>query len=603
MFLDTASSGLPGAYVEATNSFTHSLQVSIPRLGITNVELVVEQILHTRLGKVAFELPFMPNEGVDRFVFDLAVESTDFSIDLDVPGVYDPEALEVNTDTDANMTDTANTTRSLEVDSTPTKSIHLDVPDARQHDLPKVLRGSFEPGIIPDEGTLFADDKCFEHFFRPSNLEPMPRNLFFLIDVSGSMDYNSKLSDARDALSNFIDTLNPQDNFTIQTFAKKGTVNLWGAGPGTEERKASAKAFINSHLYHRYKGATNLHEAFLEGLLRAKADAEESKDSAITILVMLSDGYATTGEQNRAKIVTNIFQLNKERTVKIFTLGFQDNADMELLDAIALLNGGISAPIVGNDNFAAQITTFLESEIGNVLSSDVDVSYTSSESNVAAKVWGETQRTFPLLSDGYEVVVRGLLDVPTHVEGLHLNALVKGSTNRGVEEWTTGALVRNNVEKSSLCFQSYAHARITQLLRLSDAANLLDDDIVEDLVTLKNKCEMDDFVDCIKAEALEVAIEAGVVTKGLTAMVTVDNEKCMKPDTETEVCLDGTTPDPDSDEKYEPDYDYEDSASAHEEVYASWDYPPAGSTALDSGMCFFIISLFTAVFLLLAVNT
>ena len=47
-FLESASKGIPSAYVESQDSFTHSLQVAIPPLGIANVELVLEQLIVQR---------------------------------------------------------------------------------------------------------------------------------------------------------------------------------------------------------------------------------------------------------------------------------------------------------------------------------------------------------------------------------------------------------------------------------------------------------------------------------------------------------------------------------------------------------------------------
>lgn len=121
-FIESAKQGLPSAYVEqAQDSFTHSLQVSIPPLGNTHVELVLEQLLKQRLGEVKFEIPMAPNEEVDAIVFDLQVEDTsgqlvDFQVDLNVPGVFSYE--------DSNSTNAALSTA----------PIHLDIPDARQYE-------------------------------------------------------------------------------------------------------------------------------------------------------------------------------------------------------------------------------------------------------------------------------------------------------------------------------------------------------------------------------------------------------------------------------------------------------------------------------------
>jgi len=121
-FIDAASHGLPVAYVEAQDSSTHSLQFAIPPLGTINVELVLEQLLKQRLDEVTFDIPLAPNEQVDSRVFDLMVDDTtgepvNFEVDLNVPGVYEPLVEDEN----ANETSVA-------------EPIHLDIPDARQHE-------------------------------------------------------------------------------------------------------------------------------------------------------------------------------------------------------------------------------------------------------------------------------------------------------------------------------------------------------------------------------------------------------------------------------------------------------------------------------------
>jgi len=252
---------------------------------------------------------------------------------------------------------------------------------------------------------------------------------------------------------------------------------------------------------------------------------------------------------------------------------------MQLLDAIALMNGGVSATILqGQDDFAAQITNFLDSEIGSVLMSDVNVNYSTGGSNTGSNVFGETQTVFPVLAGGYEVVVRGLIE---EFDGdKTLNTITSASTMEGIKNWELSAMPDNDdAVKSSLCFQSYAHDRITQLLRLYDASDFLGNDLIKKLVTLSKKdCNEEEFAKCIRAEALALATEANVVAKGLTAMVTVDDDQCMKLDEEAEVCLDGTTPDGtppayESDSasasSYRGDYSYESGASAlhHSSVY------------------------------------
>ena len=87
-----------------------------------------------------------------------------------------------------------------------------------------------------------------------------------------------------------------------------------------------------------------------------------------------------------------------------------------MLDAIAIMNGGVSAPILhGTTDFASQMYDFFLSEFGTVLLSNVSVEV---KGNDGFQVYGETQRTFPLLADGYGIVVRGLLDSEEQVKDL-----------------------------------------------------------------------------------------------------------------------------------------------------------------------------------------
>mmetsp|Transcript_45638 Transcript_45638/g.52735 ORF Transcript_45638/g.52735 Transcript_45638/m.52735 type:complete len:126 (-) Transcript_45638:419-796(-) len=84
-------------------------------------------------------------------------------------------------------------------------------------------------------------------------------------------------------------------------------------------------------------------------------------------------------------------------------------------------------------------------------------------------------------------------------------------------------------------------------MRLYEASKFIDHDLILELVKLVNPegCDEEQRVECIKREALALALEAKLVAKGLTAMVTVENETCQKIVEGVEICLDGTTPNED----------------------------------------------------------
>jgi hypothetical protein len=166
-----------------------------------------------------------------------------------------------------------------------------------------------------------------------------------------------------------------------------------------------------------------------------------------------------------------------------------------------------------------------------------------------ATAYGETQQTFPLFADGYEIVVQGLLEEHESTSEHSLQAVTTTATTDGITSWTVTAVQDSSTmsqAKNSLCFQSYAHARVTQLLRLCDASEFFGIDILAELVSLSDPCTTD-LADCIEEEAMSLALEANVVAKGLTGMVTVFNENCLSFEGETEICRDGTR----ADEYYE----------------------------------------------------
>jgi hypothetical protein len=255
-FVETATQGLPGAYVEARDAVTYSLQVSIRPLGFTLVELVLEELLRARVGEIEFQIPLVPNEEVDQLSLTVNI--------IDVGGEDEDvdDAPTANATTPPGVTGT-NFRLDLGSDIAGTElkaPFHLNIPDAREHDLPRVLRGFYNPRALPDEGVLYTDGRCFEHFFLPSSIESKPKNVLFLFDTVG-WHANNNANGTKWALKDFIDTLGERDTLTIQTFARRGTEHLWGSAKATKEEKTDAKAFVdklNLNSYPAYD--TNLHE-------------------------------------------------------------------------------------------------------------------------------------------------------------------------------------------------------------------------------------------------------------------------------------------------------------------------------------------------------
>mmetsp|Transcript_29440 Transcript_29440/g.71054 ORF Transcript_29440/g.71054 Transcript_29440/m.71054 type:complete len:627 (-) Transcript_29440:139-2019(-) len=523
-FLETAAEGLPSAYIEQQNEVLHSLQVAIPPLGTSTVELVLEELLEQRSGRVALELPFAPNEQIDQISFKLNLMDDATSSDLHLDLGNDLELA-------SGIHNGPNSTNMIPLSG----KFSVDIPDAFDYDdLPRLLRGSFTPQQLPQGGLLQVDDNCFEMQFLPPNLEPLTRNIVFVVDAA----QREAQATTKAALKHFVNTsLVEGDAFSIQLYGKQGTEDLYRASSVNAQEIEDAIIFIDKDWKAFRNSITNIQEAFLHGLLRAQRDMEAGSTD-VTLLVLISAGWANTGETDRQRILESIYLSNFEsgnKPVKIYTVGYDKWADLELLNAISVMNGGVSTRV----NYVFEMDEFFESEFGTVLLSDVNTVFETNTAGVDP--FGETQVEYPLLADGYEVVIRGLLS--EHEGDVEVTATTNAITNVGSSTWTAVASQDSAAELSGICYQSYAHSRIDQLLRLRDVANLVSDEILEKIARLTQPCSIDEdnnMADCIEKEAFRLAIGAGVVVEGLTSMVTIDEDDCLSFEDENEICVAGT---------------------------------------------------------------
>ena len=561
-FLEGASQGVPTAYIEEQEGSTYNLQVSLPPLGSTTVELVLEDLLLLRLGEVNFELPMSPIDAVDEITFDLDVKDVnqdpsmfkiDLSLALDVGNLGgeltnllqqdDPDALMLPGNTTADGYRSAQFT--------------LDLPDAQEYILPKIVRGSILPGEKPENGVVSTAGNCFEFYFQPNTLVPMRKNVVFAVDTAGARNGNSR-TDAfevvKQAIAQFIDTsMTPDDTFTIRTFGEEeGRERVYGPNLATDVEKVRADAFLSGLSQRTDEYSPNFHRGVLRGLLDSKDYAKDNGAGTVDILVIVSLHDYFVGEHRRKVIVNDILKLNYQADstpIKIFSVGFDLVSDKKLLNTIAVLNGGQSTiiPIGGDlERAKSQLEFFFRSEFGTVYLSDVRIAFDGT-----SKPYAVTQSSFSMLADGFEVVSRGLLDADERAgpqSADFLKAVTSAMTTSGEMGWTAlPTIVADESTEddfaNSYCFQSYAHSRISQLLVIADASELVDDDVLTDLINLVNPCETDkdtNLGDCIRQEALDLALKANVVVKGLTGMATVDDDSCQAFDPDAQICLDGS---------------------------------------------------------------
>jgi Ca-activated chloride channel family protein len=139
-----------------------------------------------------------------------------------------------------------------------------------------------------------------------------PRNLVFLLDVSGSMNSPDKLGLLKRALPLLVDTLRPQDTVSMVVYAGASGVVL---PPTDGQDGATIRAAIERL---SAGGSTNGGEGIQ---LAYKLARENFREDAINRVILATDGDFNVGVTNRGDL-TRLIEKEREHGVFLTVLGF-----------------------------------------------------------------------------------------------------------------------------------------------------------------------------------------------------------------------------------------------------------------------------------------
>jgi hypothetical protein len=126
----------------------------------------------------------------------------------------------------------------------------------------------------------------------------LPRDIVFVIDVSGSMSIADRLVNAKEAFTELVQQLDSADMFAVHAFSTEATRDPpFGPVLATAANKALAAEYVDRLVY---QGMTHLHGAYMAGLCmlgnmeRPSSDGDgDDRTPPVKLLLVLSDGEAT----------------------------------------------------------------------------------------------------------------------------------------------------------------------------------------------------------------------------------------------------------------------------------------------------------------------
>lgn len=249
-------------------------------------------------------------------------------------------------------------------------------------------------------GELEVFNGYFVHFFAPDNLEPIPKNILFVIDVSGSM-WGVKMKQTVEAMKTILDDLRAEDHFSVVDF--NHNIRTWRNDlvSATKTQIADAKRYIEKI---QPNGGTNINEALLRAIfiLNEANNMGLLDPNSVSLIILVSDGDPTVGELKLSKIQKNVKQ-NIQDNVSLFSLGIGFDVDYDFLKRLSNENRGIAQRIYGNQDTSSQLKKFYN-QVSTPLLRNVQFNYPHTS------VTDVTQNSFHNYFGGSEIVVAGKFD-------------------------------------------------------------------------------------------------------------------------------------------------------------------------------------------------
>ncbi|KAM6468217.1 inter-alpha-trypsin inhibitor heavy chain H3-like [Liasis olivaceus] len=390
-YQQAVSRGQTAGLVKAAGRKTEKFSVSVNIASTSKVtfQLTYEELLKRNFGKYEMFIKVNPKQLVNSFQIEADIFEPQGISELEVEGTF------INNDL-LPVLKKSFSGKKGHVSFSPT----IEQQQTCDNCTTTLLQGDFviKYDVNRDSpNNLQIVNGYFVHFFAPKNLERLPKNVAFVIDVSGSM-YGQKIRQAKEALTKIVEDLKEEDHFNIVLF--ESSISTWKNNliQATPENVNQSKEFISQI---RDLGGTNLNDGLLTGIemLNKAHESKSVPERSASLVIMLTDGQANVGVSDPREIQENAKNATQGK-YPIYNLGFGYGVDYAFLERLATENNGVARRIFEDSDAALQLQGFYD-EVANPLLTEVELEYAE---NAISDL---TQNSFKHFYDGSEIVVAG----------------------------------------------------------------------------------------------------------------------------------------------------------------------------------------------------
>ena len=159
-------------------------------------------------------------------------------------------------------------------------------------------------------------------------------NILLVVDVSGSMNDDDKIGQARSGLQTFLRQLSPRDRVGLMTFSAQAEEIV----PIGEFRRN--RELVRTRVAELIPdGVTSLYDATEAGWQAVDRLADDTRINAV---VVLSDGEDTASSRDLDEVLASLEERaqGEGRQIRVFTIAYGKDASEDVLEKLATASGG-----------------------------------------------------------------------------------------------------------------------------------------------------------------------------------------------------------------------------------------------------------------------
>lgn len=190
------------------------------------------------------------------------------------------------------------------------------------------------------------------------------KDIVLVADTSGSMR-GDKLEQLKKALKYVVQSLNPEDRFSLVNFntdAEPFTSDLLLA---TKENRDKAEGFIDEL---EARGGTNIGDALAIGTNLLSKMPQEKRPA---YLILMTDGEPTVGKTALSELLATV---SSKRDIRLFDFGVGYDVNTKLMSKLAEQHHGTAQFLEPEEDLETALSAFY-SKIKNPVLSDVEIAY------------------------------------------------------------------------------------------------------------------------------------------------------------------------------------------------------------------------------------